>query len=123
MTDDEAEAMLKELSKHYRMPVLPVRRFCDALRTWGRAVQDGKYREKDLVPAIDLVFLAIEKSNLLWRLLWAGEPLRSTPCPVHEGKWSGCVWPKDSKDVCPCMSGCNVTGWLPEQIATVVDRP
>lgn len=37
--------------------------------------------------------LAVEKSDLLCRLLYGGErgPSR-TPCPVHLGKWSGCHW-------------------------------
>lgn len=53
--------------------------------------------------------LAIYKSNLLSRLIYSGEQLRTTPCPKHKGRWSGCVW--DAQ--CECMCGSNVTGWLP----------
>ena len=31
----------------------------------------------------------IRKSCLLDRLLYAGEPLSATPCPLHKGRWSG----------------------------------
>ncbi len=55
------------------------------------------------------VFLQIGKSNLLARLLYGGEPLRSTPCPTHKGKWSGCFG--------ECEHGCELTGWLPEPAA------
>lgn len=35
------------------------------------------------------VHLAIRKSCLLSRTLYAGERPSQTPCPVHKGKWSG----------------------------------
>lgn len=35
------------------------------------------------------VSICIMRSNALWRLLYAGEELRKTPCPVHKGRWSG----------------------------------
>ena len=41
-------------------------------------------------------YLAIGKSDLLARLIYGGERGPSqTPCPVHNGKWSGCHfgWP------------------------------
>ena len=177
LTKDEAEAMLKQLSAHFKEPVMPVSRYCHALKTWQRALYerasrlmeslypvvhssertpDGRatpeteaalalYRaERDVTDRIaaahragqeptdrdyaleDLrsherlsetvgqVFLQIQKSNLLWRLIYGGQELRTTPCPEHKGKWSGCMWPKDEKDVCACMDGCNVTGWLPD---------
>ncbi len=60
---------------------------------------------------VDSVFLMISKSNLLHRLLYMGEPLRSKPCPEHKGTWSGCAW---ENLPCGCQSGANVTGWLPE---------
>jgi hypothetical protein len=53
--------------------------------------------------------LNLQKSNLLWRLIYRGQPLRTEMCPLHQGQWSGCAW-----DPCPhgCSDGNNVTGWL-----------
>ncbi len=56
-------------------------------------------------------FRMIRKSNLLARLLYAGETLRTVPCPEHKGKWSG---------VGDCKHGCQLTGWLPEKANPVV---
>jgi hypothetical protein len=61
------------------------------------------------------ISLQIDKSNLLWRLLYAGEQVRSTPCPVHKGKWSGCgPDPRWTDSRCGCWSYGNVTGWMAE---------
>jgi hypothetical protein len=60
------------------------------------------------------VFFQIRKSNLLSRLIYAGEPVRTKPCPVHKGRWSGCTLPEDTKCDGACMHGSNVTGWLRE---------
>ena len=156
MDREEAEKLLKVLSDHYGEPVMPVRRYCDALRTWGTALSDRARRSRDAIfvglsrdeivtkrgdlarrsmmtgkktsedhaydelksqekiaEAAYEVFRQITKSNLLARLIYGGQALRTTPCPTHKGRWSGCMWPKDSKDVCACMVGSNVTGWLP----------
>lgn len=172
VADDGAEAMLKTLGKRLGGPVMPIRRYCDALRTYETALVDRALRLRaELYPdingtplddpevharalaALDLyraerletearrawiderrldqletlyryeaeadrvscVFSQITRSNLLARLLYDGEPLRERPCPVHKGKWSGCTWPTKSEDCCSCMSGCNVTGWLPNE--------
>lgn len=39
--------------------------------------------------------LAVVKSDLLSRMIYAGENPSQTPCPVHKGVWSGChfAWP------------------------------
>lgn len=52
--------------------------------------------------------VSIRKSNLLYRLLYKGEALRSSPCPAHKGKWSGL----GSFDEPDCPHGCGFTGWL-----------
>ena len=120
MTDEEAEALLVQLSAHYRQPVRPVGRYCAALRTWSSALTDRAARtldpdDKKFAETVGFVFLQIEKSNLLARLIYGGESLRTVPCPTHQGRWSGCVW----GEACACQSnqngtvGCNVTGWLP----------
>jgi hypothetical protein len=61
------------------------------------------------LPGIEL---AISKSNLLWRLIYEGQPLREVKCPVHNGRWSGCVW--EPARWCECMDGSDITGWLPD---------
>jgi len=160
LTDAEANAMLEALRKHFGEPVLPISRYCDALRTWqmawheraarfvaeaypgiddegsapearaaaqrlrsddffhGRPTGASEERINDRIHAIgatraaadiDSVFLKIRKSNLLWRLLYNGQPLRTTLCPLHKGKWSGCFL----KEPCDCEDNGNVTGWLP----------
>lgn len=58
--------------------------------------------------------VAIRKSNLLYRLLYGGEPLRTQPCPEHQGVWSGIGTP-DKPD---CPHGCGFTGWLPNPPAS-----
>jgi len=117
MTDSEAEAMLAALRKHYRQPVMPLRKYCEAFQAWARALAenepatgDGSRRTDGLVAATDLVFFAIRKSNLLWRLLYAGEKVRTRKCPVHKGRWSGV----SHLGTCSCQAGYNVTGWLPD---------
>jgi hypothetical protein len=133
MTDEEAKALLAKLEKHFREPVMPVRQYCAALNLWASAQRDkatrlaeienpGPYEIESAKDAarfaneVGHVFLQIEKSNLLHRLIYQRESLRTEACPVHKGKWSGCVW--DDKP-CGCQGvqaggfGSNVTGWLP----------
>jgi len=153
LTPEQAEAMLERLSAHYKVPVMPVTRYCDSLRTWRRAqhdratrlrielfpgidgppddpetqkIKDGywvwrkgpelgdlNYRlmelrrlEKSTV-ALDDADLQIRKSNLLARLIYGGQKLRTQMCPEHKGEWTG---PRPD----PCPHGCGFTGWLPE---------
>jgi hypothetical protein len=108
-------------------PLLHLSRVCHILRTWANTYSkpletDDKYkieeREK-FREAYQIVDLAISKSNLLARLFFDQEGIRQVPCPVHKGRWSGCVWkePECVTDENPqgCMSGSNVTGWLPNK--------
>jgi hypothetical protein len=57
-----------------------------------------------------LVVPDVGKSCLLGRMIYGGEDLRTRPCPLHGGRWSGCT-----PEACPggCNYGINVTGWLP----------
>lgn len=65
--------------------------------------------------------LWMTKSNLLYRLIYLGEPLRTEKCPIHKGQWSGCRF---FQDPCDCQKiilpdgrvviDSNVTGWLLE---------
>ena len=115
MTRQQAEHMLHTLSEHYGEPVMPISRYCQALETWGHAVAANHSNEGDelhhIAVVVGPVTLAIRKSNLLARLIYDGQKLRSQPCPVHKGHWSGCVFEDPG---CGCVSGGNVTGWLPE---------
>lgn len=113
MTDQEAEEMLKMLTAHYKQPVLPIEKFCEAFRTWGRAAKE--YLKDHYGIQTESLHLAITKSCLLWRLIYNRQKLRTVKCPVHQGKWSGCSWDfANDKPVCACQNGANITGWLPE---------
>lgn len=112
MNDHEANEMLRRLSEHFHQPVMPVSRYCDALETWMRQVvalnRDPQTPEWShghrYFTILSNIATDIRKSNLLWRLIYAGEPLRTEPCPKHQGRWSG---------ILPCEHGCDSTGWLP----------
>lgn len=53
LTDEQANAMLAALSRHFRQPVMPVNRYCEALRTWQTALDDRARRLKEeLFPGI-----------------------------------------------------------------------
>jgi len=118
-TEEEAKDLLDKLSLFYGEPVKPISQYCRAFRTWQGAVEAAAERESDpalktsfegMVRDIRSVSVHVGKSNLLARLLYAGEELRTEPCPIHKGRWSGCVW-GDGR--CPhCMSGDSVTGWV-----------
>lgn len=139
MNEKLAEEMLAVLSDYYNEPVMPVRAYCRALEAWAKvqvkneaaeiAEKVKELRENPTLAIalggergitsernrgwrfhLDSVLLAIRKSNLLHRLIYLGEPLRTEMCPEHKGRWSGC-----QPEPCPhgCSSGINVTGWLP----------
>src|ERR1700692_2427425 len=100
------------------MPTLKAEEFCAAFYTWAEACQtelpaddEGmKHWRKEFADHWSFMELAIHKSCLLNRLIYAREPLRTEMCPAHKGKWSGCVFEK--KLECGCQFGSNVTGWL-----------
>jgi hypothetical protein len=115
MTGEQAETMLKMLSEHFKEPVMPVGRYCAALRIYAGAIDDRARRTKEKrdvehADQVHHVFLQVQKSNLLYRLIYLGEELRPVACPEHQGRWSGCVSRDES---CVCASGSNITGWLP----------
>lgn len=165
-TDEQANELLAALSSFYGVPVMPISRYCEALRTWQRSLDervnriraelypgiDGdskdpatveaydqfkkeqkpedffataraenrqiterEYQRMDLAQYMSIsdsvgdVFLQIGKSNLLARLLYVGEKLRTQMCPEHKGKWSGVEF-SDTR----CPHGCQLTGWIQE---------
>lgn len=99
------------------MPTLKAEQFCEAFNTWARACQKElptddaatkRWRE-EFANHWGFIELAIHKSCLLDRLIYARETLRTVMCPQHKGKWSG--WVFENSD-CGCQFGPNVTGWL-----------
>ena len=121
LSEEPVQSMLSQLKEHFGQPVLPLRTYCAAFHTWARAVEEGAEREKalggrktsdlqEMSRRIENVRLDIVKSNLLYRLLYLGEKLRTEMCPIHKGHWSGCP---GQKDACPhCTVAGNVTGWI-----------
>jgi hypothetical protein len=109
ITKDQAEEMLNQLTEYYQCPVMPVDRYCRCLETWAEVASKAGEISSDFVMQLHTVY----KSNLLYRLIYLGEELRTTPCPVHKGVWSG--WALSEKNNCACLSGVNITGWLPNE--------
>lgn len=103
------DELLAALTKHHGHPVLPLPRVCKAFDTWSRAlVTEGDGDPQLTKQARDLrhlIHVTIPKSNLLYRLLYAGETLRTERCPEHAGVWVGPV----TGGSCECGG----TGWLP----------
>ena len=99
-------------------PLLRLSDVCNTLRMWARLFSqplpdDNEYKAKERVEFREhwqCVDLAISKSCFLDRLLFQNEGIRTIPCPVHKGRWSGCDW---NSPGCKCRNGTNVTGWLP----------
>jgi hypothetical protein len=136
LSDVEVKEMLTKLRAHFGEPVMPVGQYCAALNLWASALRmkvdraeaaaaaepESEYAKDDLKQAekfasdVGYVFMMITKSNLLSRLIYEGESLRTEMCSVHKGRWSGCAWPEKP---CECQNmqgggaGSNVTGWLP----------
>ena len=100
----ELESMLTRLRRHYGEPVMPVSQYCQAFKTWLEvgANQWGRVLDEDKISGL---MTAILKSNLLARLIYGGEKLRTQACPLHSGTWVG---------IGECPHGCDKTGWIPE---------
>lgn len=109
-----ARAVLEE---HYREPVYPVSHVCRAVRLWVDQIIDLNQQPPDEAhpsrqgakywDALNVIWVDVQKSNLLGRVLYRREPVRTRPCPVHKGHWTG-AGPQYAS--CSCQ-GC---GWLPE---------
>lgn len=124
LSKQEVKEMLDKLSKHFEEPVMPVSKYCNAISTWFRCIENN-YQEQLILfkennihesefidfpwaPHLQNIETAIRKSNLLFRLIYAGEELRTEKCPIHQGHWSGCK--ENACELCSC--GYDVTGWL-----------
>lgn len=66
-----------------------VERVCAAIEAWAeiRLAQDTGREFRDAW--LTAYHLGVKKSCLLDRMVYKGEGLSRTPCPVHEGRWSG----------------------------------
>jgi hypothetical protein len=140
LDEKEVSEMLEKLERHFGEPVKPVGQYCAALKLWSSALRmkaerldaqlkamsspheilkDDADRAKKFAEDVSHIFLQIMKSNLLARLIYEGESLRTEMCPVHKGVWSGCFWAEKDDANCKCQwsqdghIGSNVTGWLP----------
>jgi hypothetical protein len=111
---------------------LPVSEFCEIMRTWAYTwmkplATDNEFqkaRRKEFTEHWRYIDGKIRKSNLLYRLLYVGEELRTEPCPKHKGRCGSCV-PDTVREsdgslqklpkVCACQYEDYVTGWLPRE--------
>lgn len=122
---DEVRDARKVMEDHYREPVRPVSHYCERLASYADALdyaiehynEDrggcGPFASAEQATTVRDGLRLLDtwrwKSNALARLIYGDQPLRSTPCPTHKGRWSGCEFGK----VCECQDGSDVTGWLP----------
>jgi len=115
LTKPQAEEMLQRLTRHFRDPVMPLTKFCKTMQTWAHCIQDSVQESTDYqhgqayADHLGHILMDIEKSNLLARLFYGQEKLRTKKCPVHNGHWSGI-----EHDGNTCSHGCELTGWLKE---------
>jgi hypothetical protein len=110
--DDETRLHYEaELRKHYG----------DVIEEHLETEDDGSRDEAlhAIAKAVDLiggstlsVSIMARKSNLLARLIYANQKVRTKKCPEHKGHWSG--YYSISEGPCECCDGLDITGWLPE---------
>lgn len=111
----DVETARRVLAQHYGERVAPVSEYCRAVGDYMRALaQDGAGspsgdRLNEIARELKFETAYFAKSNLLYRLLYLGQPLRTEKCPTHDGHWSGYGW----GDPCACQVGNDITGWLP----------
>ena len=96
------------------------KQFCKAFYAWAEACEtplptdseSKKAWRKEFAEHWEFINRAIAKSCLLDRLIYGGETIRKELCPVHKGRWGGCV-PKAPE--CGCSHGSCITAWLPNK--------
>lgn len=134
---DDVRLARSVMERHYREPVRPVSHYCERLALYPEALDIaiaehnpemggvcGPFGSKEQAIVVrdglrELAHWAI-KSNLLARLLYADEPLRTERCPEHKGRWSGC-----HLEPCPhgCNDGSNLTGWIDQSSEQSANAP
>ncbi len=121
--DWRTDERLESLAKEYGEPVLPLSAVCNAVETWAGCLSDNnapplqRANRKEQGAAyhstLGWILHDIRKSNLLGRLLYAKQPLRTKPCPRHQGHMDMDELLAGQQG-CPCQG----TGWLPEAPGT-----
>ena len=116
---EEAREQLKRLEDFYGVPVLPLRSFCDGISIWMDCIvknntdleltKGGMQHGYKYYEALTQMRIDIMKSNLLGRLFYAKEPLRTRMCPVHKRHYCG-----EAMFFQKCPHLCDGTGWLRE---------
>ncbi|HET8925219.1 MAG TPA: hypothetical protein VFN26_19710 [Candidatus Acidoferrum sp.] len=117
---EEAQELLLRLEQFYKEPVLRLDSFCQAMELWMDCIvknntdpalmQGGLAHGKTYFKSLNHMRIDIRKSNLLGRLLFAKEPLRTRMCPLHKGHYNGQAM---FFEKCPHL--CDGTGWLRER--------
>lgn len=115
---------LRYLEERAGEPIRPVSEYCHALRQYADALREcadggepGPFGSteicRDVADALQSLSFAAGKSNLLSRLIYQREDLRTRRCPTHKGRWSGIAYDENR---CACEDrGGNLTGWLPNE--------
>lgn len=110
--EQEAKEALAALKKYHGLPMMSIGVYCNAFNIYLKCLQElEEGHRREYHQYLTQIGIDIEKSNLLWRLLYNGQKLRTKMCPIHKGHWSGCA-----PEPCPegCSNGIDITGWLPE---------
>src|SRR5260370_17317421 len=117
---EEAHELQGRLEEFYGEAVLPLGNFCHAMELWMDCIvknntdptltQQGINHGQKYFESLKFMRVDIRKSNLLGRLLYAKEPLRTRMCPLHKGHWNG-----QAMLLQKCHLLCDGTGWLRER--------
>ena len=117
---EEAREQLRRLEQFYGGPVLPLENFCNVMSIWMDCIvknntdpmlkEGGAGHGREYFERLKAMHIDIRKSNLLGRLLYGKEALRTRVCPVHKGHYSGEAM---FFEKCPYL--CDGTGWLRER--------
>lgn len=125
LTNEQANDMMRQLSEHFGEPVMPLKAFCFTMRRWVDCIEQGVQDRKaendglgrggnqhqhgqEYVAQLGHILTDIAKSDLLGRLFYGHEQVRTVKCPEHKGHWVGI-----ESDTNFCKHGCGFTGWLP----------
>ncbi len=113
LTQEQVDKMLSELEEHFQEPVMQMSKYCDAFETWVKCitknVKGGSFHGVEYSHLLQHAMIDIKKSNLLARLLYGKEKLRTVKCPQHNGHWDGQAM------LMGCQHECDGTGWLSEK--------
>ena len=117
--EQEAQQLIAQLERYYREPVLPLSRFCSTMNAWRECIVKNntdpalaRYANHghQYYEFLEDVYMDIRKSNLLARLFFGKEPLRTRMCPIHKGHYDG-----NAMFFNKCPQLCDGTGWLRER--------